>query len=497
MNQAVQTVIPPRPQAEGYEKFGDVVRSKGIGDVLAHPEMMVRLRQAVPKHMSPDRMLRVLTQAVQKTPDLLKCTTASLLGAMMQLASLGLEPNTALQQAFLIPFKRNAKQPDGSWKEIWEVQVVLGYRGLIDLARRTGSLVSIHADVVYPGDEWTFEYGSHQQLRHVPTGDRSKPPVWAYAHARLSDGEAFVVMPYNEVLKIRNSAQGFQAALKAKEKYGANSAGYAKNPWVAFEHQMAAKTALRQLSKYLPMSIEFASAAALDELSDAGNLNLQALAHITNVEDMVDLGAIEDQSGEQEKADFVEQGMQQQGGQQQQPAETVQQIQDPPQQQQQREAKPKGGKKAQADQAKSPPPPPAAPSPPPPPAAPKSDDVDLTCMPFTAEIVNLDGEAREFELPGEIVEFEKLFVETMRAFDKAGQLPGFIDSHGQAIKDMKLDTPNLFARTKAEYDRLAPPPPETQQGSVPSDQPEPDPRDDEPPPADEDEGDGQGGLGFV
>jgi recombination protein RecT len=473
MNQAVQTVIPPRPQAEGYEKFGEVVRTKGIGDVLAHPEMMLRLRQAVPKHMSPDRMLRVLTQAIQKTPDLMKCTTASLLGAMMQLASLGLEPNTALQQAFLIPFKRNAKQSDGSWKEIWEVQVVLGYRGLIDLARRTGSLVSIHADVVYPGDEWTFEYGSHQQLRHVPTGDRTKAPVWAYAHARLTDGEAFVVMPYNEVLKIRNGAQGFQAALKAKEKYGANSAAYVKSPWVAYEHQMAAKSALRQLSKYLPMSIEFASAAALDEMSDAGNLNLQALAHITNVEDMVDMGAIEDQSGEQQPADFVEQGMQQQGGQQHQQVETAQQTQDAPQQQ--REAKPKGGKKAQAaDPPKSPPPPAQQQA--------GQKDVDLTCMPFTAEIVDFDGKIDQFELPGDIEKFEAAFLAAMDVAARASQLKGFIDSHQQAITDMRADTPNLLARLEAKYGEHVAAAQQRQQQTapIPEPEPDPDPRGDEP-----------------
>lgn len=482
-----QVVIPPRPQAESYAKFGDVVRQGTIGDVLSHPEMMLRLKQAVPKHLSPERMLRVLTQAIQKTPKLAQCTPASLLGAMMVCASLGLEPNTPLSLAHLIPFEKRG-QVSGKWVTVAvEVQLIIGYRGYVDLALRSDRVISIHADCVYPGDEFSFEYGSRQHLHHKPKGSRDQEPECAYAHAMLAKGEVFIVLPWAEVIKRRNGSQAYQQALRARDKpggKGVQETGWKDAPWVKHPHPMGAKTAMRDLADWLPLSVEFSSAAQLDRMSDSGTLDLQALTDMTSVEDMASVGAIEDQSGEQQQADFVEQGMQQQADQQQ-PSETAQQTQDAPQQQQ-REAKPKGGKTA--DQPKP------TPAPPPPPAPQQQageKDVDLTCMPFTIEIVNLDGESTEFELPGAIKEFEQAFIETMRAFAKAGQLAGFIDSHGQAIKDMKADTPNLFERTKAEYDRLAPPEAEEQQDRRQSVETI---RDEEPEPglpADEDEGPAQ------
>ena len=247
-----------------------------LAEALQTKDMLDRLRQAMPKHLSPERMLRVLVLAVSRTPELAKVPLREILGAMISLASLGLEPNTPLQHAWLIPFKKNRKKttPNGrdEWVEETQVQVVIGYRGYIDLARRTGSLVSIHADVVYDGDEFSFEYGSRMHLRHVPGTKRGRP-IYAYAHAKLTDGEAFEVLPYEEVLKIRDTSEGYQYALKQKNSprdYLRNI--FLRNPWVAYEHEMAAKTMVRRLSKMLPLSIEFATAAHLDASGDTGGV---------------------------------------------------------------------------------------------------------------------------------------------------------------------------------------------------------------------------------
>jgi recombination protein RecT len=176
----------------------------------------------------------------------------------------------------------------GQWvTERVDVNLIIGYRGFIDLARRSGNLVSIHADVVYgacgdmPADEFSFEYGSNMHLRHVPIGDnQGRPPIWAYAHASLKDGQAFEALPYARVLRIRDNSQGFQAALAAKQeaernpnKSGWKMRSFESSPWVAHEHEMAAKTMIRRLSKALPMSIEFANAVQLDAMSDTGGVN--------------------------------------------------------------------------------------------------------------------------------------------------------------------------------------------------------------------------------
>lgn len=251
-----------RPERAQFKKISECVN---IQELLAHPDMVSRFKQALPRHMTVERMLRMCVMAVSKTPGLGECNLMSLAGAMLTLSSLGLEPNTPLGHAYLIPFAKRAKV-NGKWQQVGtDVQVVLGYRGLLDLSRRSGQLASIHADVVYEGDDFSFEYGSNQHIRHVPKGGREgRKPLWCYAHAKLKDGEAFEVLPYPQVLAIRNASAGYQQALRA----GEGTPQFAKAPWIAFEHEMACKTVARRLFKWIPASIEMASAATIDE-SDA------------------------------------------------------------------------------------------------------------------------------------------------------------------------------------------------------------------------------------
>ncbi len=246
-----------------------------IQDMLQSPDMVKRMQAVLPRHLSPERMLRVMAQAVFKTPKLAECHPITLLGAMMACASLGLEPNTPLGHAYLIPFEKRKKVGNDWVTERVDVNLIIGYKGLIDLARRSGDLESIHADVVYEGDEFSFEYGTNTHLRHVPTGDREgRIPKWAYAHAKLKGGgQGFEVLPYIEVLKIRNASQGYQQASRQRD-------GGKSNPWIAFEHEMSVKTMIRRLSKFLPASIEFANAAELDRMSDGGSANLAVFSDL-------------------------------------------------------------------------------------------------------------------------------------------------------------------------------------------------------------------------
>ncbi|SFY20488.1 recombination protein RecT [Paracoccus pantotrophus] len=212
---------------------------QNVRELLVNDQAKQQLAAVAAGHMRPERMLRLMANAIRTTPQLGECEPLSLLGAMMTCASLGIEANTPLGHAYLIPFKNSRKGTT-------EVQLILGYKGMIDLARRSGHIVNIHGDVVYEGDEFSFEYGSDQHLRHRPKGKR-KNPIYAYCHAKLTDGEAFVVLPWDEVMAIRDSSQGYQTAKRFGKK---------DSPWIAHVHEMAAKTAVRALFKYLPISIE-------------------------------------------------------------------------------------------------------------------------------------------------------------------------------------------------------------------------------------------------
>lgn len=210
-----------------------------VQELLVNDMAKQQLQVVAAEHMKPERMMRLMANAIRTTPKLGQCDPLTLLGSMMTCASLGLEPNTVLGHAYLIPFENRKKG-------MTEVQLVLGYKGMVDLARRSGHVVNIHADVVYEADAFSFEYGSHQHLKHIPAGERSKP-IYAYCHAKLTDGEAFIVLPYAEVLKVRDASQGYKTA----KKYGKKD-----SPWIAHEHQMARKTAVRALFNELPISVE-------------------------------------------------------------------------------------------------------------------------------------------------------------------------------------------------------------------------------------------------
>ena len=153
--------------------------------------------------------------------------------------------------------------------------MIFGYPGLIDLSYRTGLVRNIHPDVVFPGDEFSFEYGTNAHLKHVPRQRRpGDVPLFAYMHAQLKDGQAFEVMPYADVLAIRNKAQAYRYALEAKEKAESEGkrlpASWTEAPWVAHEFAMARKTAVRAGSKWLPRSVELYSALAVEDAQDRG-----------------------------------------------------------------------------------------------------------------------------------------------------------------------------------------------------------------------------------
>lgn len=212
-------------------------------------KMTPQISRALPKHLTPDRMTRIALTELRKIPKLLQCNPESFCGAIMACSQLGLEPGSSLGQIYLIPFGK-------------EVQVILGYKGMIELARRSGQIISLAAHEVYENDTFEFEYGLEEKLRHVPNLNERGELMAVYAVAKfVGGGHQIEVMSKQDVDKIR-----------ARSKSG-NS-----GPWMTDYNEMAKKTVLRKLFKYLPISIEkIQLATSLDEQADIGNQNMKEM----------------------------------------------------------------------------------------------------------------------------------------------------------------------------------------------------------------------------
>lgn len=205
--------------------------------------MQPEFARALPKHMDPDRLARIALTVLNQSDQLKRCDPLSFLGALMTCAQVGLEPGPQ-GHAYLVPYGR-------------KVTFIMGYQGMIELARRSGQLKSIAAHTIYQKevDAGKFEigYGTSPYLKHEPIvfGDRGQP-VGYYAAAKLATGEdVFVVLTTQEVDHFRR-----RSATQKKEPTG---------PWETDYEAMAWKTCVRRLARWLPQSPELAAALAHDE----------------------------------------------------------------------------------------------------------------------------------------------------------------------------------------------------------------------------------------
>ncbi len=223
-----QVVNQPKPQTiEDYMK-----------------KMAPAMAQALPKHMDIDRLTRLAMTTIRTTPALKDADVGSLLGAVMQAAQLGLEPGL-MGHCYLLPFNNKNKG-------IKEVQFIIGYKGMIDLARRSGHIKSIYAHAVYSNDEFDYELGLESKLVHKPTMEPDKGEfIGAYAVAHFKDG-------------------GYQFEFMSKadieKRKGRSKAANSKfSPWTSDYEEMAKKTVVRHMWKYLPINVEVQQQVAYDE----------------------------------------------------------------------------------------------------------------------------------------------------------------------------------------------------------------------------------------
>lgn len=204
----------------------------------------------LPKHLNPERLIKVALIATSKTPALLECAPETILGSVMQAADLGLEPNTALGLSYLVPFFNNKTGRK-------ECQLIPGYRGLARLAVQSGEVKSFHARAIHAKDQWSIEYGTKPGIEHVPYVGTDDPGdlVAVYSVAEFKAGGVdFEFMTVAEVEKIRS---------RSKSKNN--------GPWVTDYEEMCKKTVIRRHAKSLPLSTEnLARASAHDERAAMG-----------------------------------------------------------------------------------------------------------------------------------------------------------------------------------------------------------------------------------
>ena len=204
-------------------------------------QMESGIKAALPSVITPERFTRITLSALSTNPKLAECTPQSFLGAMMTAAQLGLEPNTPLGQAYLIPFRNHG---------ILECQFQLGYKGLIDLAHRSGEVSTIMAQVVYENDEFSYSFGLEPTLKHVPALSDRGEPKYVYAMFRTKDGGyGYEVMSVEDV---RAHAMKYSKA-------------YNNGPWQTNFEEMVKKTVLKRVLKYAPLKSDFVRAVVQDE----------------------------------------------------------------------------------------------------------------------------------------------------------------------------------------------------------------------------------------
>jgi len=244
-------------------------------------QLRPQIERALPQSMSADRFARIVLTTLRTSPGLAKCDPQSLMAACMLSAQLGLEPGP-LGHAYFVPFGR-------------EVTFIIGYRGMLDLARRSGEITSIEAREVCANDKFEYEFGLDPKLKHVPsTGERGEPTHY-YGIAKFADGSHY-----------------FEVLSKADvDSYRKRSRASDRGPWQTDYSAMARKTVIRRMAPYLPLSADAARAVASDEgvvtrLDDLANTDGEIrVNHDAEIIDAEEVDTPQLEEGDIARADLI------------------------------------------------------------------------------------------------------------------------------------------------------------------------------------------------
>lgn len=247
-----------------------------------------RIAAVIGNNLSPQRLYQMYVSTINREPQLANCGVESVLSCFMKCAALGLEPSNVdgLGRAYILPYG-NKNYRTGQK----EATLIIGYKGMIDLARRSGQIRDISARAVHEGDEFTYSYGLNEDLRHVPCAKPGKL-THVYMIANFKDGgHYFQVMNADEI----------EAAAKRSPSYGK-----AVSPWKSDYEAMAKKTVIRRAFPYLPVSVEAHDAAASDDQTPDYSDVFRPLPTVTADDSPVDVSVDEPEEPEQPQPSPVE-----------------------------------------------------------------------------------------------------------------------------------------------------------------------------------------------
>lgn len=214
------------------------------------------IESMIPKHMSADRLLKIALIATHRTPLLLQSTPKSVLQSVINAAQLGLEVNSPLGHAYLVPFK-SGKLSREAGHDVYECTLIPGYRGYVDLAHRSGLVNGIYARPVFADDYFEYEDGLEPKVVHRPNPEGTRSPkdlIACYAVGVLRGGFRQPMVMY------RLELDSYRARSRAKDS----------GPWQTDPIQMYQKTPVRQLIKFMPLSPELGRLSELDNRADTG-----------------------------------------------------------------------------------------------------------------------------------------------------------------------------------------------------------------------------------
>lgn len=242
MTTSARNAVARRAQDVGTVQNNDGPQKQDLRGFVNQMAASGELARAVPGQITPERIARIALTSLNTVKHLAECTQESFAGALMSCAQLGLEPGGPTGEAYLLPFWSTKRRA-------YEVQLVIGYQGMVKLFWQSPMAKHLDAQVVHENDTFDYEYGLTPKLAHKTSLTGRGRPIAYYAVASMTNGgSAFVVLSPDDIERIRQRS-------KAKDD----------GPWKTDYDAMAKKTCIRQLFKLLPKSAELARAVAHDE----------------------------------------------------------------------------------------------------------------------------------------------------------------------------------------------------------------------------------------
>ncbi|WP_027633354.1 recombinase RecT [Clostridium hydrogeniformans] len=228
-------------------------------------KMIPEIKKAVANTMTPERFSRIALSLFNGNPVFWEADTTTFLSALMQSAQCGLEPNTVLGEAYVIPYRNNKAN-------IVEVNFQVGYKGILKMAFNTGEYEAIYAHEIRKGDEFSYEYGLHKNLVHKPADVPNEEVTHYYAVYKLKNGGCDFVVWSRE--RVDKHARDFSKNYLYKGEVNKNSV------WAKNFDSMAKKTVLIDVLKFAPKSVEMAKALDLDYKSEAKEEKVSSFNYI-------------------------------------------------------------------------------------------------------------------------------------------------------------------------------------------------------------------------